>query len=494
MPISQQRIKSINIHKLKNLKNVEIDFSENNLIAIMGVNGVGKSTILHALACCYRPDDNGPPRRDYKFSEFFLPNTYALWNDSLFTICYSYRDGEKNYDNAEKRYQKKERWTPRYSNRPQRYVSYVGINSCVPDIEADSRKTFVSLTLNEQIDETSAKILETCRYILNIPYTQLAICKNPSGKEYLGVSRETIGPYTSLSMGAGEQRIFKIVSEVYKCPKYSLILIDEIDLLLHENALKRLMKKLKEISDKRNLQIIFTTHAMLMNELSDFVKVRYLTQTPDVTLVQTAISTDSILQLTGEATRPITIYVEDNLSSTIINQLCFELNCKRYVHTFLFGPAINSFTVIAGKVLNNELSNTTVAVLDGDMFKTEQEKIDRIKEVVTGQGYNAQRQQVLGAILQYQLPQDKNPEAYIRDSILALPNNILADEDEIRIVLNEIGIVDDKHDYIDDAIKRLDMDYQVGLSKMVALFAKTEQWDNFILQIRNWLELALQNI
>ena len=28
MPISQQRIKSINIHKLKNLKNVEIDFSE----------------------------------------------------------------------------------------------------------------------------------------------------------------------------------------------------------------------------------------------------------------------------------------------------------------------------------------------------------------------------------------------------------------------------------------------------------------------------------
>ena len=231
-----------------------------------------------------------------------------------------------------------------------------------------------------------------------------------------------------------------------------------------------------------------------MNELSDFVKVRYLIQTPDATLVQTAISTDSILQLTGEATRPITIYVEDKLSSAIINQLCLTLNCKRYVHTFLFGPAINSFTIIAGKVLNNELSNTTAAVLDGDMFKTEQEKSDRIKKVVTGQGYNAQRQQVLEAILQYQLPQDKNPEAYIRDSILALPNNILADEDEIRIVLNEIGIVDDKHDYIDDAIKRLDMDYQVGLSKMVALFAETKQWDNFIKQIRNWLELALKNM
>ena len=85
MSVSQQRIVSMNIQKLKGIQNLEIDFSESNLIAIMGVNGVGKSTILHALACCYRPDNT--ERKDYKFSEFFLPNTYALWNDSSFTIC-----------------------------------------------------------------------------------------------------------------------------------------------------------------------------------------------------------------------------------------------------------------------------------------------------------------------------------------------------------------------------------------------------------------------
>lgn len=495
MAISQQRLESIKIQKLKSLQNMEMDLSENNLIAIMGVNGVGKSTILHALACCYRPTDGDTQRRDYKFSEFFLPNTYALWNDSSFSITYSFRDGNREYPHIERTYQKNERWSPRYSSRPQRYVSYIGIDSCVPVIESDTTTTFVPLTRREQNDNISEKILDACKYILDIPYSELAICKNPKGKQYLGVTRERVGEYTSLSMGAGEQRIFKIISEVLKCPKYSLILIDEIELLLHVNALKRLIKKLKSISDEKKLQVIFTTHSMIMNELNDYVKIRYLVQTPNATLVQTAVSTDSILHLTGDAVRPVQLYVEDKLSETIINQLCSQMNCKRMVKVFRFGPAINSFTVIAGKVLNHDLDeNTTAAIIDGDVYKTEQEKINRIKQVVTGQHFEAERTQVLRSILQYQLPDNSRPEAFIRSAILSLDEDVLPWNSELRLVLNEIGVVDDDHNYIDDAIRRLDLGYDVGLSRVVELFSKTTQWNDFVLPIRQWLTNAIQNI
>lgn len=495
MAVSQQRLKSIKIQKLKSLQNMEMDLSENNLIAIMGVNGVGKSTILHALACCYRPTDNDSQRRDYKFSEFFLPNTYALWNDSCFSITYSFRDGNKEYPHMERTYQKNERWSPRYSSRPQRYVAYIGIDSCVPVIESDSTTTFVPLVRREQNDDISEKILNACKYILDIPYSELAICKNPRGKQYLGVTRERVGAYTSLSMGAGEQRVFKIISEVIKCPKYSLILIDEIELLLHVNALKRLIKQLKMISDDKKLQIIFTTHSMIMNELSDYVKIRYLVQTPNVTLVQTAISTDSILHLTGDAVRPIQLYVEDKLSETIVGQLCSEMNCKRKVKVFRFGPAINAFTVMAGKVLNHDLDeNRIAAIIDGDVYKTEQEKIGRIRQVITGQNYESERSQVLQAILQYRLPDNNKPEAFIRNAILSLGEEILPLDSEIRLVLNEIGIVTDEHNYIDDAIRRLDIGYDVGLSRFVELFSKTPQWNDFILPIRQWLTNAVQRI
>src|SRR5271156_6351143 len=54
--------------------------------------------------------------------------------------------------------------------------------------------------------------------------------------------------YSSLSMGAGEQRIFYILSEIIGAPNFGLILIDEIDLLLHEDALTRLLKIINELA------------------------------------------------------------------------------------------------------------------------------------------------------------------------------------------------------------------------------------------------------
>lgn len=492
MPISQQRIESVYIAKLKSLKGLSVDFSEKPLVAIMGVNGAGKSTILHALACCYKPDHSA--RKDYKFTEFFIPNTYALWNDSDFTIKYSYRDGARVYENIEKHYQKRERWTPRYSNRPERYVSYWGISSCVPDIETDNAKSFVTLSLCEQGDQISNKILEACKFVLDIPYERLAICRNTSHKEYLGVMREPIGYCTSLSMGAGEQRVFRILSEAYKCPRYALLLIDEIDLLLHDNALRRLVQKLYEISIDRNLQVIFTTHSMLMTELCRYVCIRYLKQTPSATLCQTSISTDLIHQLTGNYERPIHIFVEDTLSKTIVEQISTELNCKRMVRIDLFGPAINAFTVIAGKVLNHENINTTLAVIDGDVYTTADKKREIIQSVITGQAMNEQRENALQAILQYNLPENQKPEMYIRNSILMLDTDVLPDNDEFRMVLEEIGVVENDHRYIYDAIRRLDLNYDVGLSRAVSWFSRTAQWEEFTRPIRSWLDNIQQII
>ena len=51
--ISHQELNCIKIEKLKCLKNLEIDFSERPMIAIMAPNGCGKSSILHALYCSF---------------------------------------------------------------------------------------------------------------------------------------------------------------------------------------------------------------------------------------------------------------------------------------------------------------------------------------------------------------------------------------------------------------------------------------------------------
>ena len=251
-----------------------------------------------------------------------------------------------------------------------------------------------------------------------------------------------------------------------------------------------MIQKLFEIATNRNLQIVFTTHSMLMTELTQYVDIRYLVQTPEMTLVQTSISTDSIWQLTGTQNRPISIYVEDLLSQMIITKIARDQDCARNIEIYRFGPAINAFTVIAGKALNGTLNSKTIAVLDGDVYKTVEEKAGRIQEVLTGQTYQPQREQVLQAILQYDLPTGIKPESYIRDSILALPEEILPTNAEVRQVLHDIGVLEDEHGYISIAIERMGFTYEVGLSEFINLFAKSDRWSNFTLPIRQWLQLA----
>lgn len=61
----------LKIYSLKGIKNATIDLSK-PLTAIMGVNGAGKSTIIHALACVYQPLRIG---ENYTFPCFFCSDS-----------------------------------------------------------------------------------------------------------------------------------------------------------------------------------------------------------------------------------------------------------------------------------------------------------------------------------------------------------------------------------------------------------------------------------
>ena len=89
----------------------------------------------------FSPLDNGKGE-NYKFSDFFLPNTDATWNGSSLSLCYSYKDNAsgESHNIEDREYKKTQvRWTPRYSNRFKREVYYIGIDKCVPMIESEKK-------------------------------------------------------------------------------------------------------------------------------------------------------------------------------------------------------------------------------------------------------------------------------------------------------------------------------------------------------------------
>lgn len=482
---SQQKLKKIEIELLKNIKHLEIDFTGSELTAIMGVNGSGKSTIIHALACCYKPLEN-IPSEDYKFNYFFVPNSDALWKGSCFSIYNDYRIGYEQFTDVKVTYTKqKDRWAPRYERRLPRHVSYIGINTCVPAIENEKSKSFIKYVTAPVNDSTAQVIKDKCGVIMNRDYDSYNLHTTKKHK-YIGVEWKNV-KYSALSMGAGEQRLFDIVREVFNAPKYSLILIDEIDLLLHVTALKRLLCILKERAEEKSLQIVFTTHSPIVLEMKDVINIRYIIQTPEKTLCLEETKPDIIYNLTGESIRPLKIFVEDDLAKTIVKKVCEQIKMLKYVEIREYGSAKNVFTLVSGLLLQSIDIKNMLFVIDGDVYISPEEKQHQINAVLTGDTphYESLREQALSQITQLNLEEGIKPEKFIHE---LLKDQRSIEYDEVKEAAADIVSVDNSHKYLDDLIERLGDERSSGLKRIIDCASKNERWENYVQAVREWLE------
>lgn len=473
----KHRIVNIHVDNLKGIKNLDISIDK-NLVAIMGVNGCGKSTILHALACMYSPYDSG---NDYRFSYFFTPNPDATWKNSKLSVSYF----DENIQKIVKREYKKnvDRWSPRYENRPKRDVFFIGIESCIPEIEIEKQTSFIDYSTNSASDELSHKIIQSAADILNKDYKGLTYHKTKK-KELLGVHTLDNITYSSLSMGAGEQRVFKILKLVYTAKTYSLILIDEIDLLLHVTALKRLIKTLSEIAIKRKLQIIFTTHSLEMNILKEYVDIRYLDNLKEKTIVYDSINTDLIYDLSDCVEKPLEIYVEDLLSEILIKHIAGELNLLSNIKIIKYGAAGNAFVLASGLVLKDENCNNVLIVLDGDVFVPVEEKIKKIKMILSGTEKDHIDKVTYAASLikEFVLPTDVEPEKYIYDMLVEMD-----DDNEIIMAAKKLRAVSNSHQWLDRLVQRMGQNEELILNSIIDLVADNSKWESYIKEIHQWL-------
>lgn len=491
MKICEQRLHKLEIKRLKNINDLCISFESKNITGILGPNGYGKSTILHALACCFQPLDEG--QEDYKFSNFFPPNPDALWQGSELQIVHTYRQGSQLYESVDKHYGKNsDRWKPIYKRRPTRNVHYFGVDSCVPLIEAEKRNVKINYSTSQVSEELINKILGKASYCLNKQYTAYNIHDPGNGRKFIGVEADGIR-YSALSMSAGEQKIFLLLEKVFRAKKHSLILIDELDLLLHDSAMKKLINVIFERTESHNLQVIFTTHRESIIELSDFINIRHIFGTPEKTLCFNDTKPDAINRLTGNQPRLIEVFVEDDLAVAIVKKVAGQLGISRHVSIQRFGAAINCFTILAGLLLRGESCDHSIFVLDGDVYKTQEEQEERLKAVLTGDDKDAKtlRQFSCEKIKCLKLPENTKPEKYIHNIIISLSRTDDDERNEIIEVAKQIVAVNNSHKYVDDIISRLDWDRSTGLSKIIDLVSFTQEWDTYIADVKNWLNSKL---
>lgn len=478
---TQQRLKSLSITGLRRLKNLNISFEDKEVTGILGVNGCGKTTLLYTLLCLYNQKN---PIAQFNFGNFFKKCSANEFDDTKIIADVSYRIG-RDIHNPKVIYKKSagsDRWTPKTSRRPERKVYFLGISSSVPSIE-NERETTVNYRFDGD-NNLDSGILCLARRILGIQYTQISRTRR-NNKDYYHATVQDGTNYFSISMGAGEQRVLRLLEVIEKVEIYSLVIIDEIDLTLHNAALMRLIDYLVEKGESRHIQFIFSSHCEALTKRKD-INVRHLLQTPVKTLCFNESNPECMESMTGVISRPVEIYVEDILSKTIVAQIAKELEISKRVIIKQYGSCTNAFIASCGMHMLGKSLEHKLFVLDGDKYCTEAEQLKQLKNFYTGTepDIEQKRYEVLQHISQLNLPDGEQPEKYINH---ILTNEIENQNSEIVALAKSIIQPIDLHKYLDDIIDGLGDEENVGLYKVIEELAKHPEWRSYTESVRNWL-------
>lgn len=478
---TQQRLKSISITGLRRLKSLDISFEDKDVTGIFGVNGCGKTTLLYALLCLYNQKN---PDAQFNFGTFFKKCSPNEFDGTEIIADVHYRTGIDVYD-VSVTYKKSagsDRWTPKTSRRPERKVYFLGISSSVPSIENERGNTVnYTFTGDNNLDNN---ILNLARRILGIQYTQISRTKRHH-KDYYHATVQDGANYFSISMGAGEQRVLRLLEVIEKVENYSLVIIDEIDLTLHNAALGRLVNYLVDKGRDKHIQFIFSSHCEALTRRKD-INVRHLLQTPEKTLCFNESNPECLESMTGVVSRPIEIYVEDILAKTIVSQLAKEMGISKRVKVKQYGSCANAFIAGCGMRMLDKSLEHKLFVLDGDLYRTEDERISLLKKFYSGTEPDKEqkRREILLHISQLDLPDGEQPEKYINR---ILCKNVENQNTEITALAKSVIEPDDPHKYIDEIIDGLGDEENIGLYKVVEELAKHPEWSAYTESVRNWL-------
>src|ERR1700735_206740 len=222
------------------------------IIAIVGENGSGKSTILQAAACVYQKTGGVT-----WFPSEFFPETF--WDNLTdVRLSFGYQQGDVHEISSVRK--PTTRWLGQ-PERPERRVAYIDLSRLQP---VGTRVGYARIAKNRHLEQSSTPFTELqvsrlCQ-IMGREYdnARMAISDIDANREIPVLSKAS-QIYSGFHQGSGETTVAELLRT--QLPQYGLILIDEIESSLHPRAQRRLMRDLAVAARDRECQIIVSTHS-----------------------------------------------------------------------------------------------------------------------------------------------------------------------------------------------------------------------------------------
>jgi len=299
------------------------------ITVICGKNGAGKTTILSLSALAHHSPPNWyvhwgntglhrtkGDRTYYTFYDFFIQSP-ADTGFSHVTITWRYWQVNREITCS---FTKIKKWNRKYSSRPERAVDFLPLSRSLPAYEIRGvRSTFLSRNTRPTSEILSSQSRKHLSSIMNKRYTDAEIQRS---KQYFFQQCTSSVPYSAFNMGGGETCMITLLNALERMPRGGLLVVEEIETGLHPEAQKRLAQVLVEVSLKKHIQIICSSHsetfisalpqvALLLIQRSSNSHVIY-DDSPTVSLIMS--------EMTGVVQPELIIYCEDDPAKILIEE------------------------------------------------------------------------------------------------------------------------------------------------------------------------------